>query len=1711
MTKKLTKGVTALTACAMLVTTCANNTLTIYAQPADAGLGENLALNKKGTASSKETGDNQFSAEKAFDGNTTDQKNSRWSCAVGDGPHWIAVDLGQSQTFQTIRIYWETRKATSYKIQTSDNGEEWTDQKVLTTRPDSKKQDIIFEEPVTAQHVRLYIDKFDQQDPDSNIKWNTISIFEMEVYNNVYQDPNENVALRKTATASSKETGDDQFGAAKAFDGNTTDKANSRWSSAVGDGPHWLAVDLGMPRTIQTVRLVWETRKATNYRIQTSDDGIHWEDQKVLTKRPDSKTQDIILDSPVQARHVRLHIDKFDQKDPDSDITWNTISIYEMEVYGGIPKEEVSLDSLLQKIEVAEPKKGDKKLQVTLPEAEGFEVKYNGTDFEQVVDDQLNIYEPVVDKTVKVSFKATNTETEEYKFKELEITIPGKHRVAPEDNTAPNVLPEIQEWKGTSGSFTLNASSRVIYTDASLQDAAQALVKDYEQMTGKTLSAVMGDVSQAGAGDVVLTLANDSSKGFMDEGYGMQVTDRIVVEAETKQGAYFATRTILQSIKSSGNVPCGEARDYPLYKIRGFILDVGRKTFTMDFLKDVVQEMAWYKMNDLQVHLNDNYIFLENYTNTGRDPMTAYSGFRLESDIKKGGNNGLNQADLTSKDVFYTKDEFRDFIKESRNCGVNIVPEFDTPAHSLALTKVRPDLRTGTSGRQNDHLDLAGQYDESLAFVKSIFDEYMTGENPVFDQDTMIHIGADEYTANKEAYRRFSDDMLKYVQSTGRTARIWGSLSSLTGSTPVIAKDVQMNLWNTGWANMDKMYEQGFDLINCDDGQYYVVPNAGYYYDYLNDNVLYNNPLNRQNTTIPNGDKQMFGGAIAVWNDMIDEKDNGVTEYDVYDRIRNAIPLFGAKSWGKNQKDLAAAKETAHKLGDAPQSNFTYSVDSKSDEILNMPMDTLKDTSSNEFVVTEGKNAAIEKVDGKNALKLNGNESYINTSLETVGLGNSLRMKVKRMSDSADEQILLESPYGTIKAVQKETGKVGFTRENHDYSFNYTLPVNEWVELEIKNVQNRTTLLVNGNVVDVIGDGEKVAGRPLLATMMIPTSTIGSKTNAFEGYVDDIRVGKDKQFVSTMPLEYELMTAQGILSKENETVLKPAIEQALKVVNKYDPTKEEVDGALKDLKSVLKDVKYEKADYSRVDAYVALTKDLSKFTSESVENVTRVLERIRQDLPVSSQSVVDGYEKSLRKALDQLEPKTETDRHYVDNQLITPTASSYQDEGSSPAKAFDNNPGTIWHTKWSITKMPHWINMEFKEPQTVDGISYLPRQTGTNGNLTKYEIQVSDNGETFQTIAEGTVANANSSAEKHIQFDAVTTKHLRIKFIQAPNNNGSAAEIKVKLAQVTPDKEGLTSAIDAEKQIKNLGYTTTTWNAFNETLKQAEQLLNSENAEVNAVEDMKVQLQVKRVALTLDGKTEVNKDALKEALAKKPAKEQSAYTPESWDAYQSALKEAKVVEANKKATQKQVDKATSALNEALAGLKEKPVVVEVNKDALKEALAKKPAKEQSAYTPESWDAYQTALNNAQKVMDNAKASQKDVDEATSALNNALAGLKEKEAVDVVNKDALKDAIKEAEVLKPSDYVQDGNWNKFQVALKSAKEVLADENASQKDVDLALKVLNFSKSNLKKAEDKKSDSNTALGLHAGLFATLLGSSALGAAILESLRRKKENKE
>lgn len=1441
----------------------------------------NLALNK----SVEVTKEHEKSGKRLVDGDKT--KAGRWMTeAPAAEAHSAIVDLQKVEKVNFFEITWEdeTNCGADFRLYASKDKndwgapiKEWKGSKGPVTR-------LKLDAPVDAQFIKLEITRMNGA--------YGVSVAELEVWNIAgeapspapeQQTPETNIARKAKVATSSNEDGN--LTGEKAIDGNTSAR-ESRWATKTGARPAWIQLDFGSTRDVKTFRVYWETRKPKSVKFQYADgesapvkDG-EWATAKE-TGRPSKKTQTVSLETAVKARYVRVLVEDWDALDPDGGVEWDNISMHELEVYGG--DLEKTLDDWLSEVTVDPVTPETKMLSYDLPTApEGYEIKYNGTDYEQVIDADGTIYRPICDVTVKASFKiSSKTDPSDYAFKEFDVKVPGSMTAAGA-NAAPVVLPELREWVGGSGSFAASTARRVVYGDASLKAMAEDFADDYQALTGVRLQVATGTSAQAG--DIFFTLGADKAKGLKDEGYLLDVTaDRMIVTAEAVAGANWGGKTILQGMKSgSGSFPLGTARDYPLYKVRGIILDVGRKTFTLDWLKQMTKQMSFYKMNDFQIHLNDNLIPLEHYKN--EDVFQAYSAFRLESDVKKGGNNGKNQADLTAKDVWYSKKDFKAYIEESKALGVNIIPEIDTPAHSLALTKVRPDLRHGTSGRQNDHLDIAKQYDECFKFVRGIFDEYVKGgDAAVFAGADTIHVGADEYTADGNAYRKFVNDMFKYSEDNGKKARVWGSLSTIKGDVEVkgVSEDGkhhrEMNLWNPGWADLKKMYELGFDLIDCQDGVFYIVPNAGYYYDYLGD-AAYTDQLNSiSGVAIPAGDPQMVGGAYAVWNDMCDYLENGVSEYDIYDRIDHSLGLFAANSWGKGKLDTAGAKAVVSKLGDSPNVDFGYEVSAdKNGVVAHWAMDSLKDASELGRDLVAGKNAAIEDVDGKKALKLNGGESFASVkddALTTVGLGNDLRVKVKRTSSSADPQVLFESDYGSIMAVQEGTGKVGFTRENRAYSFNYTLPVNEWVELEIKNEFERASLYVNGTLVDTLGDGETVEGKPLKATLMLPVQRIGSTAHAFEGYVDDVRLGgqlpEGTEFSKTMDLEYAILNAEAILAEQGNGTrsmdaanLRALISQARELLKEYNPAQAEVDALLAKINAEIEQADYAKADYCRIDAYAQLlgSNELKgMFTEQSVAELKAAWTWVRRDLPASMQGIVDGHEQAIVNALNGLELKAAGDLSLIDRTTLKAEANSEQG-GEEAAKAIDGDVNTKWHSKWGNenANLPYTFDLKAKngEPMAVNGLVYTPRPDGGNGVVTGYKVEVSKDGTSFEKVAEGKLAD--NAEVKTISFDRVEAKIVRLVITAAKGNFGSAAEIGLSDADAKGDFEGLQAMVASAKQIKKDGpckhdtFSDSTWKDLTKAIAAAEDAITAADGDVNTVHGLKAEVARSVAALRLD-------------------------------------------------------------------------------------------------------------------------------------------------------------------------------------------------------------------------------------------------------------------
>ena len=597
-------------------------------------------------------------------------------------------------------------------------------------------------------------------------------------------------------------------------------------------------------------------------------------------------------------------------------------------------------------------------------------------------------------------------------------------------------------------------------------------------------------------------------------------------------------------------------------------------------------------------------------------------------------------------------------------------------------------------------------------------------------------------------------------------------------------------------------------------------------------------------------------------------------------------------------------------------------------------------------------------------------------------MNNDLRVKVKRESSSEEEQILFESSYGSIKAVQKETGKVGLSRENHDYSFNYELPVNQWVELEFKNRKEVIDLYVNGQLVDTLGDDEQVSGRPLKATMMIPFERIGSKEHAFKGYVDDIRLGTQKTYASTMELDYLVTSASYIADESQNKQLQEKIKEAKVILKEYDPNEQTISTLTNEIKELVNGIDYKKANYTRVDHYLnSIPKDLSIYTEDSVKNLQFVIDMIQRELPKSMQDTVDQYEVELTKALTKLQLKSQVNVNYIDNSKLTATASSYQHDGSDPKNVLDDNPSTMWHTDWNLST-PHWIAFENKEEMSVNGLTYVPRQTGKNGNVTKYRIETSDDGINWKTVKEGNLSSDSST--KVIEFDTVKTKHLRLYYVEAVNNNGSAAEIKLHRADIPADVDGLKDVINKAKAMEDIGYLSTSWNHLQDTIKAAEGLVNAENPDANEIEIMKRQLTDAMVKLVLS----VDNEQLKSFVDDLSNLEQKDYTKDSWKQFQTVLKEAQDVISNHDATKDEINDMYQKLLDAYNGL-----VTLNDKSGLTDLISKADQLQEKDYTKDSWKQLVEALTQAKEVSAKEDATKEEINEAIFNLEKTMNALK----------------------------------------------------------------------------------------------------------------------
>lgn len=636
----------------------------------------------------------------------------------------------------------------------------------------------------------------------------------------------------------------------------------------------------------------------------------------------------------------------------------------------------------------------------------------------------------------------------------------------------PEVIPALQQWKGGRGKIVLPAQGRIVVSpadEARLSFAARILADDLKDMMGWNYTVAVGKPKRS---DIVFSLSKPDEQ-LGDEGYTMSIGNTVSIAAPTAKGVFWGTRSLLQILyNKKGELPKGEVRDFPSFPNRGFMLDVARKFFTMDYLKQYVKILSFYKMNEFQIHLNDNG-FPQFFNN---DWNSTYAAFRLESDRFPG---------LTAKDGSYTKKEFTELQRMGMEYGVNVIPEIDVPAHSLAFVHYKPEIGSREYGM--DHLDI--HKEETYTFLDALFDEYIAGENPVFVGPD-VHIGTDEYNKKEaEQYRYFTDRYLKYIESRGKTPRMWGGLKWLPGKTPVKAKGVTVNAWSYDWVDPEVSLKDGYKLINTCDTYLYIVPGAGYYREFLDAKWIYETwtpwLMNRKQT-LPEGTPGVLGGMFAVWNDKCG---NGISEQDVHLRSFPAVQVLGEKLWRGVNKAVPFADFEAlcKQMSEAPGVNLLARVSQGTTRLT-----------------AEGE---VKSLCGTDTIR---------TSLPEVGYPYTVSFRVCPDKDTNVSGVMFSGPHSTVYANWENTGHIAFSRDGYVFEFDsFRLPVEKWTDIRIEGDYKGTSLYVDGQLVQRLeGRYKKVYNAQhkrmdymsYQETLIFPLQHIGDVLNGFKGKIADVLV-----------------------------------------------------------------------------------------------------------------------------------------------------------------------------------------------------------------------------------------------------------------------------------------------------------------------------------------------------------------------------------------------------------------------------------------------------------------------------------------------------------------------------------------------------------------------------------------------------------------------------
>ena len=461
-----------------------------------------------------------------------------------------------------------------------------------------------------------------------------------------------------------------------------------------------------------------------------------------------------------------------------------------------------------------------------------------------------------------------------------------------------DLIPQAQNVTIGNGSFPLQ-ELRSMQVPPEWNETAKAFTELVQKTTGVSLT--ISDI------DAPLSLVKNDK--LTEEAYTLEIErGRIVLEANDAQGISNALATLHQLILTAkdNKLPIINIQDKPRFGYRGLMLDCSRHFWTVDELKETLSQMAFFKLNKLQMHLTDN--------NAWRLAMDQYP------ELTAKGTYYSDFPDLSGK--YYSTNDLKEIVKYAQALGIEIIPEVDLPGHAIALLAAMPQLscKGGTfeaypeelplnqRKRGNENMLCIGN-PESIRFAQEVVDALIQ----IFPSK-YIHLGGDEVPTaiwekcpkcqalyKKEGMKEpgelqdyFTRKMSEYIRSKGKIMVGWDEINDRHAATP----EDMLTVWRDNGLKAQKAaLERGIPVVMC--------PQHGCYLDWgyagnSTRKVYEWDPVTSQVT--PEQEALVKGGQGALWTERVATQDR--VEWMLYPRLAALSEVFWTNASKRNWDDF---------------------------------------------------------------------------------------------------------------------------------------------------------------------------------------------------------------------------------------------------------------------------------------------------------------------------------------------------------------------------------------------------------------------------------------------------------------------------------------------------------------------------------------------------------------------------------------------------------------------------------------------------------------------------------------------------------------------------------------------------------------------------------------------------------------------------------------